>query len=206
MSPAQANPENLGSSSATVASMRLYAVVTPPMDEVNHLLDTVAAPDDSRLIWDPSTAINVGLAFFGNMVLSDVDRLVSRLALEVARTAPLSLRFAGGTALEDDGDDSVWVTVDGDTSALRGLAMSIAAVARSDGFAVDRRWYKPHARIARINDATTVMSLQGTLNLLQAYYGSSWSPAAVTLIETKAAGDLSEPEGRTVYGSLPLGA
>ncbi|HEX5532502.1 MAG TPA: 2'-5' RNA ligase family protein [Actinomycetales bacterium] len=186
--------------------MRLYAVVAPPLQEVNRLLGRVASPEDPCLDWDSSTSINVGLAFFGNMVLSDVDRLVKRLAVEIARTAPLTLRFAGGTALETEGDDSVWVTVDGDTSELRALAMSIAAVARTDGFAVDRRWYKPHARIARINDATTLTSLQRTLSLLEAYDGSSWSPTTVTLIEVKAVGDLSAPGGTAVFGSLPLGA
>jgi 2'-5' RNA ligase len=186
--------------------MRLYAVVAPPMDEVNRLLRSVAAPTDSHLTWDVSTAIHVGLAFFGNMILSDVDRLTNRLAAEVALTAPLSLRFAGGTALEHEGDDSVWVTVHGDTPELRALALSIAAVARNDGFAVDRRWYKPHARVGRINADTTVPSLQRTMDRLEAYEGSAWRLTEVTVIEVKAVTDSSGPGTTSVVGSLPLRA
>jgi 2'-5' RNA ligase len=191
---------------ATVTSMRLYAVVAPPADEADRLLRGVAAHADPYLTWEPSTAIHVGLAFFGNMVLSDVNRLSNRLAAEVARTDPISLRFAGGSALESEGDDSVWVTVHGDTDELRALAISIAAVARSDGFTVDRRWYQPHARVARIHAATTVPSLQGTLDRLQSYEGLSWSVTEVTLIEAKATSDPSELGAKSVLGTLPLRA
>jgi 2'-5' RNA ligase len=186
--------------------MRLYAVAAPPVHEVNRLLASVRSQADPCLDWGLPAAVQVGLAFFGNLVLTDLQKLTGLLAAEVAQAEPLSLRFAGGSALEEEGDDSVWVTVEGDTHELRTLAMAIAAAAGREGFTVDRRWYKPHARVARVNAATTVPSLQGTLDRLTAYEGPSWSLTEVTLVEVKASTGLAEAGAMSVLDYLPLRA
>jgi 2'-5' RNA ligase len=184
--------------------MRLYAVVVPPTEEADRLLASVGAPAEGRLDWEPSSAVRVGLDFFGNVILADVERLTEKLAIEVAHCDPLSLRFIGGSALDEDGDDSVWASVSGDVNELRALAMSIAAVGRSEGFTVDRRWYRPRARIARVNAATTVPSLQESLARVQAYEGPRWRVTQVSVIEAKPATTLFGRQAVVELRSLPL--
>jgi 2'-5' RNA ligase len=184
--------------------MRLYAVVVPPVEEVNRLFDSIGAPGDDLLDWEPPSAVRIGLDFFGNVILADVERLTSKLAVVVAQSAPLSLHFIGGSALDEDGDDSVWAKVAGDVDELRVLAMSIAAVGRSEGFAVDRRWYRPRARVARVNALTTLPSLQSLLPRLEAYHGPPWSVTDVSVIEAKADTTFSGQQGVVQLASMPL--
>lgn len=165
--------------------MRLYAVVIPPLERVNELFRRLRVRNDDSLTWEPPSLVRTGLCSFGNVILADFDRLTTRLSDVAARTAPFDLRFAGGGALEDDGDDSVWAGLGGDVDGLRSLALSISGAARSDGFSVDRRWFRPRARLARINDATTVGDLQQTVEALTAHEGDSWRVAEVALIEAR---------------------
>lgn len=181
--------------------MRLYAVVVPPIhvvDDLYHRLDTVR---DESVTWEPASAVRIGLSFFGNVILADVDRLTRRLSEAVAQTTPFEVRFAGGDALAEDGDDSVCAAVEGDLDGLRALAMSTAAAARNEGFAVDRRWYRPRARIARINATTTVPALQQTLKRLGAA-GDFWSVGEVTIVEVKPRAD--GPQMVSWLATLPL--
>jgi 2'-5' RNA ligase len=185
-------------------AMRLYAVVVPPVEEVRKLLRFVGAHADDSLTWFPADMVRVGLCYFGNLIHSDLMRLTPKLSMEVAGIPSPRLRLAGGDALVEEGDDSVWVSLDGDLDQLRALALSVAEVARRDGFSVDRRSYHPRARIARINAATTAPALQMTLDKLQAYLGDVWSATEVALVQERATTDPSGFPVASTLDALPL--
>jgi 2'-5' RNA ligase len=184
-------------------SMRLYASVVPPAGEVAALLTGVSASGDASLSWSSDDRVRIGLCFFGNLVHSDALRLTTRLGAAIAEVEPFRLCFEGGDALAEPGDDSVWVDVVGDLDQLRGLAFATADVARKDGLTVDRRWFKPRARIARINDATTTAGLQATVGRLQAYQGAPWRVTEVAFTAERVSSELSGP---LVTARLPLRA
>jgi RNA 2',3'-cyclic 3'-phosphodiesterase len=184
--------------------MRLYAVVVPPIEEVRKLLRVVGARADDSLTWLPVDTVRVGLCYFGNLIHSDLMRLTPKLSTEVAGISAFRLRLAGGDALVEEGDDSVWVSLDGDLDQLKALAVSVGEVARRDGFAVDRRSYHPRARIARIGPATTAPGLQKTLDRLQAYVGAPWSATEVVIAHERATTDTSGFPVLSTLHSLPL--
>lgn len=184
--------------------MRLYAVVRPPVDEVQRLLRHVGARAHDTLTWSPADKVRVDLCFFGNLVHSDLTRLVPKLSTDVARLPPPRLRLVSGDALVGEHDDSVWVGLDGDLDELKALALSLAEVAGKDGFAVDRRLYHPRARIARISAATTAPGLQRTLDKLQSYAGNTWSATEVDLVQERPASDISGLPVTSTLQKLPL--
>jgi 2'-5' RNA ligase len=184
--------------------MRLYAVVVPPVEEVRKLLRFVGARADDSLTWLPVDTVRIGLCYFGNLIHSDLMRLTPKLSTEVAGIPAPRLRLAGGDALVEEGDDSLWASLDGDLDQLKALAVSVAEVARRDGFAVDRRSYHPRARIARIGPATTAPGLQKTLDRLQAYVGDVWSATEVALVQERATTDTSGFPVSSTLDALPL--
>jgi 2'-5' RNA ligase len=184
--------------------MRLYAVVVPPADEVARLFQSVGAHADETLTWAEAGSIRIGLGYFGNLTNADASRLSARLATELGQVEPLELRFSRGGALEEAGDDTVWVGIEGDKDELRALALKIAEAGRREGFLVDRRWYKPRARLAAINDTTTAAGLETTVARLTAYEGQPWVTTTIQLIEPRKSNDSHAGQPFDTYGSLQL--
>lgn len=184
--------------------MRLYAVVIPPADEVARLFQSVGAHADETLTWAEAASIRIGLGYFGNLTDADVFKLSARLTAEVGKVESLELRFSGGGALEEAGDDTVWAGIEGDKDELRSLALKIAEAGRREGFLVDRRWYKPRARLAAINDTTTAAGLETTVARLTVYEGQAWRTNSIALIEPRKSNDSPAGQLFDTYGSLQL--
>lgn len=184
--------------------MRLYAVVVPPADEVARLFQSIGAHADATLTWAEAASIRIGLGYFGNLTNADASRLSARLTAEVGQVKSLELRFSGGGALEETGDDTVWAGVEGDKDELRALALKIAEAGRREGFLVDLRWYKPRARLAAINDTTTAAGLETTVARLTSYEGQPWRATSIALIEPRKSNDSHAGQLFDTYCSLDL--
>lgn len=185
--------------------MRLYAVVLPPRHDVERLFEHLGAhPGDASLMWDPVEAVRIGLCYFGSLTQTDAHRLAARLAVKASELESLPLRFSGGGALEEEGDNTVWAGLRGDLDQLSALASAMAETARVEGLMVDRRWYRPRASVARINAITTAPRLQMTLDRLSQYDGDPWHVSHITLIEPHLSSEPVSSQLFNIVEALPL--
>jgi hypothetical protein len=125
--------------------------------------------------------------------------------------APLTLRFHGGSALVEAGDDSVWAELDGDLEELTAMATVMPRVVHRLGFLIDRRSFRTRVRVARINPATSLEVLENVLARLDGYQGPAWTAHDVALRRRQGRLDASSGDEPTtaaldVLHHLPLTA
>jgi 2'-5' RNA ligase len=119
---------------------------------------------------------------FGSLTMVDVRRLMATLGTVIGAAAPLSLRFLGGAALEQRGDEGVWAKLHGDVDPLTTLVNEVNEAVRRIGFLVDRRSFKPQVRVATITDTTSVEYLQSVIDRLDGYGMAPWLTTEVALV------------------------
>lgn len=189
--------------------MRLFAVIVPPrtaVDELRELVDSIrparAAGHRSGLRGrfggrsassadggtDELTVPDVGqmylpLTGFGNVTLGDSVQLSKALRAEALTWGRPTLHFAGGTALEFRGDESVWAKLDGDVDALQVIGRGVPQVVQRLGFFVDRRQFRPWLSVGTITDTTTAPFLQSVVDALEAYRGRPWTVESISVMK-----------------------
>ncbi len=185
--------------------MRLSAALLPPGSVLEDLAAVVRSVrgSDVELYPVPPEEMLLPLAHFGNVGLTDRMALREVMEEEVARWAPLELRFRGGSALVDDGDDSVWAQLDGDIEQMVAMGTVIPRVVQRLGFLIDRRVFRTRVRVARITPATTVEFLERLLARLEGYSGPAWTAHDVVLLRRHLGIDGEKP-GFDVLHELPL--
>jgi 2'-5' RNA ligase len=186
--------------------MRLYAGLTPPQRMLDDLDAVVrsAGGDPSELELVPVHELHVPVASFGNVTLGDAVALGNALTSEAAHWAPLELRFAGGTALEWPGDDSVWAKLDGDIEQLAVMASTVSLVVKRLGFFVDRRTFRTWLGVGHITSSTTSESLQRLVDSLEAYRGPAWTLREICLFRGRPSPLDKERTDLEVYKRIPL--
>jgi hypothetical protein len=136
---------------------------------------------------------------FGYVTSSDARRLgdaVEHACAELPRGP--SVRVAGGSALIDPADRSVWAELaadEDDLGALRAIARAVVSAVEPLGFFCDRRQFRPRIAVATINDATTAEHLEQVLGALSAYESEPWPVAEVTILQ----------RGSGVWRTVPVG-
>lgn len=185
--------------------MRLSAALVPPGSVLADLAAVVRSVrgSDVELHQVPPEEMLLPLAHFGNVGLSDRMALRDVLTEEVARWAPLELRIRGGSALVDDGDDSVWAELDGDLDQLVAMGTVVPRVVQRLGFLIDRRVFCTRVRVARITPATTVEFLERLLARLEGYSGPAWTTHELLLLRHHHGADLEQPRFAVLH-ELPL--
>jgi len=119
---------------------------------------------------------------FGNVTLGDSVKLANALRAEVATWARPEVTFAGGTALEFPGDESVWAKLEGDIGALNTIGRGVPATVQRLGYFVDRRQFRPWLSVGTITDKTTAPYLQSVVDALEAFRGTPWTIEGVSLM------------------------
>jgi 2'-5' RNA ligase len=156
--------------------------------------------DSSRLDVIPAGDLSIPVAGFGFVTGGDTLRLTAALKAAAAEIARPTVHFAGGAALEFDGDLNVWVRIAGDINGLREAARGITKVVEPLGFYVDRRKFRPLMAVGTVNDATSAPYLQGFIDALDAFSGQEWELDHVHLMRLSyVAGQQDE-----VVDRLPL--
>lgn len=186
--------------------MRLYAALIPPPLVLEDLAAAVRSVRGSgkQLHAVSAHLIQLPLANFGNVGLADRLALQEALQEEAAHWAPMELRFKGGSALVDPGDDSVWAELSGDVEQLTAMGRVIPRVVHRLGFLIDRRAFRTCVRVGRITPATRVDFLERLLTRLDGYSGPAWTAHHVSMLRQHSAenGHL-EPEPDVMH-ELPL--
>ncbi|MGH3471907.1 MAG: 2'-5' RNA ligase family protein [Nocardioidaceae bacterium] len=162
--------------------MRLQAAVIPPASACEHLWAALRRFEQpGQLSWLPRAQWRIRLAAFGNVSLGDAEALQGVFAREAAKLPVLTLRLAAVTPLPEDGDDSVWAGISGDTEGVQRLAALIPTLSRNLGFLLDRRGFSPRVRLGRVTAATTVAYLQELEDALGGYEGPPWEVAGLAV-------------------------
>jgi 2'-5' RNA ligase len=164
--------------------MRLSAAILPPPLVREDLAAVLHAVHGSaqELEVVPGELLHLPLGHFGNVGVADRQELQETLTRELASRSPLQLRLSGGSALVDDGDDSVWTHLDGDVDELVSLGSAVPKAVQRLGFLIDRRVFRTRVRVGRITAHTTVPFLEGTIAMLQQYSGPAWTAHSVALL------------------------
>jgi RNA 2',3'-cyclic 3'-phosphodiesterase len=164
--------------------MQIFAALIPPPQVRDDLAAVVRSVRGSEAELDPVPAelIHLPLGNFGNVGLAGRMGLLEALTDEVARWAPLELRFSGGSALLTPGDDSVWAELSGDLEQLTAMGTVIPRVVQRLGFLIDRRAFRTRVRLGRVTPGTTVVFLERLLDRLNGYAGPAWTAHHVSLV------------------------
>lgn len=164
-------PAAAASSKGLLGRLGRHRADVPEDVEPAVMLEHVAV-DDMRL---PVTG-------FGNLTTTDVHRITEAVRGAAAQWSPLTVRFAGGTALDFPGDWSVWARLEGEVDALMALARSVPESVEPLGFFVDRRMFRPMLSVATVTQDTTGPFLQQVVDALDASRGEEW-PVELTLLK-----------------------
>src|SRR3954447_13749068 len=186
--------------------MRLEAALLPPREVQEDLAAGIrAVPGTStQLTPVPAERLYLRLAAFGKGTRGDALALRTALVDDLATRPPVRLRFAGGTALEPIGDDSVYAELQGDTDTVAEVGKVVVSEALKVGFALDRRLSRRLVRVGRVTPDTTVDYLERALDRLASYAGPWWECREVSLMRpvTDEAGPLGS--GFEVWDRVPL--
>jgi hypothetical protein len=141
---------------------------------------------------------------FGNLSKDDIDRLVELLT-DAARDWPTpKLRVKGGLALDWEGDDSVWATLEGDVEELKEIARSIPQVVQRLNLYVDRRRFRPLVRLGTITDDTSVPFLEALLEDLSGFEGAWWTQKTLPIWQLASGADSTRK--LKPIAEIPLGS
>jgi hypothetical protein len=141
---------------------------------------------------------------FGNLSKDDSDRLIDLLT-EAAREWPQPrLQVKGGVALDWEGDDGVWATLEGDVDALKEIARSIPQVVQRLNLYVDRRRFRPLVRLGTITDDTSVPYLEALLEDLSGFEGATWVQKTLPIWQLSSGAD-SQRKLKPIT-EIPLGS
>jgi len=191
--------------------MRLFAAILPPrpvLEELHRIVTTAeaerVAPQRKGLLGrlgggsrsepaptEGSPELDVApveewylpLTSFGNVTLGDSRRLADAMRTEAGGWAQPELHFAGGTALEWRGDDSVWAKLEGDLDALGTIGKGVPQIVQRLGFFVDRRQFRPWLAVGTITPATTAPYLEKVVAALTAYRSRSFVVDSISLMK-----------------------
>ena len=126
--------------------------------------------------------MNIPIAKFGNVAVVDANRLTDTLENHAATWQTPRLNLHGGTMLEPEGDDGAWANLAGDVDALHAIKAGVIRAAQGLQLFVDRRVFRPHLRLGRINDRTTEAYLEALLADLDDYDGPAWWQSTISLL------------------------
>jgi 2'-5' RNA ligase len=121
--------------------VRLFVQVRPSPEAAAHLRSHLGATRTSN-----PDQWHITLAFLGEVPA--VEPLSPGLRDAAARHDPFDLRLAGSGSF---GRRATWVGVGGDVAALRALAAAVQAACRDAGVDLERRAYRPHLTVGRLD-------------------------------------------------------
>lgn len=128
---------------------RLFVAIRPPAPVRETLLDTMTGVDGAR--WQDEDQLHLTLAFLGEVDLRAAEEVAEALA--AVRSPPFAVEIRGVGHFERKGVPSaLWAGV-ARSDALAALHRRVVAACRRGGVEPDRRGFRPHVTLARLNRA-----------------------------------------------------
>lgn len=168
--------------------MLLTLALTPPeevLDDVEAVLDRTAPPDGELARVDRSALFLpfFGLGNVGTAAARDLGALLADgLARHPARPA---VHLGGSWALEEPGDPTVAIRLDGDVGGVLDLARVLPAIVQDQGFFVDRRAFAPRLTLGAVTATTTLGWLERLVGALDRHATPTWEVAQVDLVRRR---------------------
>lgn len=167
--------------------MRCFLGLALP-EEARRTLDAAFAPLRARFTgrgcrWVPPENLHLTLRFLGECDRGRLDRVTSAAAAVVQEMAAPTLHLAEAGVFPPRGRRPLvlWAGIGGDLDALGRLAAALEEAARGAGFRPERRAFRPHVTVARL-DLPQARALAGSL--LPALPPVDCSPTAVRLFRS----------------------
>jgi 2'-5' RNA ligase len=189
--------------------MRLHASIRPPAPVVHDLQSTLV-PElayPGQVTWIHPSHWRLQIAHFGSVVQQDALHLADVLADRMSEVKAPTLRLSGLVALPEDGDDSIWVELDGDVDLVAELAAGMPRSMLEFGFVLDRRAYRSRIQLGKITPATTADYLEGLIARHGPYKSDPWTADGVTLGHHEIGSAEREPHFEVLrmchFASLP---
>jgi 2'-5' RNA ligase len=162
---------------------------------------TVGVPEN-ELTLPVLEQMYIPITNFGNVTLGDSVKLAESLRSDASGWRRPEVRFAGGTALEFPGDESVWAKLEGDIEDLLHIGRGVPLVVQRLGFFVDRRKFRPWLSVGTITPETTAPYLERVVEALEAFRGDIWTVDSIFLM--KRPPESRTPEHFEVMEEMPL--
>lgn len=141
---------------AAANTLRVFAALELPEALLRRLAAALealrAGAPAGGVRWVRPEGIHLTLQFYGDIDRARVPALQTALAEAAAQAGPLTLNLAGLGAFPNPARARVvWVGVQGDLEALRGLQAAVEAGGRPLGFVPEARGFDPHLTLGRVN-------------------------------------------------------
>jgi 2'-5' RNA ligase len=135
--------------------------------------------------WTSPDDWHVTFAYFGNISLSDAERLQSTLREVCHRVPPVQVHVEGvGTHPEPERVESLWAGVaPGDR--LKDVSRQIRAVVEGFGWVLDRRVFRPQVLLGRSNRAP--VNARSFIDRMTSYTGPVWVFDTLVLLQARPA-------------------
>ena len=158
--------------------------------------------------WTHTDDAHLTLLFFGNVVATHLPGIIAAMTPVAACHAPFLLRLSGIGAFPSlEAPRVVWLGIAGELDALTALQSDMAAVmAGVTGVVADRKAFRPHLTLARIDarrDRPGVSAMVEALAHPLAVPPLAWDVARVVLMRTMPGGGHRR---RAVYSTARLSA
>lgn len=158
---------------------RLFVAMRPPEPVRDALLD--AMDDDPGMRWQDDDQLHLTLAFLGEVDSRAEQDLADALA--AVRAPPFTLRIRGVGHFEHKGKPSaLWAAVM-PNEPLNLLQQRVVAACRRAGIEPDRKAFRPHVTLARLNRSSSPpggwLARHGTLAV------GPWEVEAFALFESR---------------------
>ncbi len=134
--------------------MRLFVAVELPAEVRERLRSVQESLRQSSLPvrWVRPEGIHLTLKFLGEVGETRLEEIVETLRPAGREIAPFRLEACGAAPFPERGAPRlVWVEVRGDGDSARRLAAAVDAATGRIGFATERRTFRPHLTLGRIN-------------------------------------------------------
>lgn len=164
--------------------MRLFAAIVPPTEAVTRLHAVVESVAGGTGEFDVTALMDmrIPVTYFGNVTQRDCDQMVNALRREAVGWLAPKISFAGGAALEFEGDYSVWSRIEGDLDALLTVGRGVPGAVKRLGFLVDRRKFRPWLAVGTITGTTSAPLLERLVAALDDFRGEVWSQDTLSII------------------------
>nr|CAA9343367.1 MAG: hypothetical protein AVDCRST_MAG46-2132 [uncultured Nocardioidaceae bacterium] len=168
--------------------MRLFAALVPPVGAVRDLEAALAPtrPLVSDMQWTSPDDWHLTFAYFGNLSLSDAERLGSAMRELSHRLSSFEVHAEGvGTYPDPEHVEALWAGV-APGGCLEEVATLVLEAVKGFGWALDRRGFRPQLLLGR---SRTPVNAQSFINRMDSYSGPVWVFDSLVLLQARTTAD-----------------
>jgi 2'-5' RNA ligase len=172
-----------------VSNVRVLAALVPPVDAVRDLEAALALarPLVSDMQWTSPDDWHLTFAYFGNMSLSDAQRLDSTMRVLGHRLSPFQVHVEGvGTYPEPAHVDSLWAGV-APHDRLEQVSTQVLKAVEGFGWVLNRRVFRPQLLLGRSSRAP--VNARSFIDRMNVYTGPVWMFDTLVLLQARSARD-----------------